>query len=156
MPGTAGDIRELDVLVVGGGIAGLWVLERLVRRGFAAALVEQDRLGSGQTIAAQGMIHGGLKYALGGRLTRASATVATMPARWRACLEGRGEVDLRTARLLAEACHLIPGRRRALVFRPCSPPAPCAVGSGPWHEPTTRPSSPIRPSPAAFIDWTIR
>jgi glycine/D-amino acid oxidase-like deaminating enzyme len=109
MPGTANDTRELDVLVVGGGIAGLWVLDRLVRQGFAAALVEQDRLGSGQTIAAQGMIHGGIKYALGGRLTRAAATVATMPGRWRACLEGRGEVDLRGTRLLADACHLWSG-----------------------------------------------
>lgn len=109
MPGTARDIRELDVLVVGGGIAGLWVLERLVRRGFAAALVEQDRLGSGQTIAAQGMIHGGLKYALDGRITRAAATVAAMPERWRACLAGRGEVDLRSTRLLADACHLWSG-----------------------------------------------
>jgi glycine/D-amino acid oxidase-like deaminating enzyme len=92
----------LDVLVVGGGVAGLWVLDRLVSRGFAAALVEQGALGGGQTVASQGMIHGGIKYALGGRLTRASEAIATMPARWRACAEGHGEVDLTGARRLSD------------------------------------------------------
>jgi len=55
---------ELDVLVLGGGIAGLWTLDTLHRRGYRVALLEQARLGQGQSIQAQGIVHGGGKYAL--------------------------------------------------------------------------------------------
>jgi len=97
---------ELDVAIVGGGIAGLWILDRLVGRGMRTALLEANALGSQQTIASQGMIHGGLKYALGGERTRASEAIAAMPSRWRACLEGRGEVDLRAVRVASERHYL--------------------------------------------------
>ena len=96
----------LDVLVVGGGIAGLWTARRLQAAGHVCAVVEREALGAGQTGAAQGMIHGGLKYALDGRPSAASEALAAMPGRWRACLEGTGEVDLRGVRRLADACWL--------------------------------------------------
>ncbi len=99
-------VLEADVLILGGGIAGLWLLQRLLHAGYAAVLVEQDRLGGGQTGAAQGIIHGGVKYALDGQLTDASEAIADMPRRWRACLEGQGEVDLRRVQVLAEGFHL--------------------------------------------------
>jgi glycine/D-amino acid oxidase-like deaminating enzyme len=86
--------HTIDVLIAGGGIAGLWLLNLLTRRGYSALLLEADALGCGQTLASQGMIHGGIKYALAGALTRASEAIAGMPERWTACLEGRGEVDL--------------------------------------------------------------
>lgn len=113
-------IRQLDVLVIGGGVAGLWVLNRLARAGFATALVEQDRLGGGQSLASQGMIHGGIKYALGGRLTRASEAIADMPARWRACARGEGEIDLTAARRLSDGYWMwsgdAPGGRLAALL----------------------------------------
>lgn len=97
---------ELDVLVVGGGIGGLWLLHRLRRKGYHAILFERARLGGGQTLAAQGIIHGGLKYALGGAAERAARAVAEMPARWSACLAGHGDVDLRSARTLSPHTYL--------------------------------------------------
>ncbi len=90
-----------DIVIIGGGIAGLWLLNRLRDAGHDAVLLEQNALGSGQTLASQGIIHGGLKYALNGALTPASSTIAAMPARWAACLEGRGELDLRHCRVLS-------------------------------------------------------
>ena len=57
---------QLDVLVFGGGAAGLWCLHQLRRGGYHAILLESTALGSGQTIRAQGIIHGGGKYALRG------------------------------------------------------------------------------------------
>jgi glycerol-3-phosphate dehydrogenase len=60
---------QLDLLIVGGGAAGLWILDTLFWRGARAVLLENDCLGSGQTISAQGIIHGGLKYTLQGSLT---------------------------------------------------------------------------------------
>jgi hypothetical protein len=97
---------KCDVVIVGGGIAGIWLLNLLIARGYSALVLEADALGCKQTLASQGMIHGGLKYALSGNLTRAAEAIATMPARWRACLAGAGEVDLRGLEPLSEHYYL--------------------------------------------------
>ena len=39
----------VDVAIFGGGVAGLWLLNRLHREGYQALLLEADRLGAGQT-----------------------------------------------------------------------------------------------------------
>lgn len=96
-----------DVLVFGGGIAGLWALDSLRRAGFGALLVENDALGRGQTVPSQAIIHGGGKYALRGvGDLEAVRAIAGMPARWIACLEGRGEPDLREGRIVSRQCLL--------------------------------------------------
>ena len=95
-----------DVAIIGGGIAGLWVLNLLRVRGIDCHLFEATALGAGQTIASQGMIHGGIKYTLSGTLTPASETIAAMPDRWRRCLSGDGDIDLRSAELLSESYYL--------------------------------------------------
>ncbi|HID48446.1 MAG TPA: FAD-dependent oxidoreductase [Chromatiales bacterium] len=97
---------RLDVAILGGGVAGLWLLARLHKLGYRAALIESDRLGAGQTRYAQGIIHGGTKYALTGTLSEPAKMVAQMPSRWRACLAGQGELDLRAARLLSPYQYL--------------------------------------------------
>ncbi len=90
-----------DVVIFGGGVAGLWLLNRLRHANYNALLVESDRLGSGQTRYAQGIIHGGTKYALTGKLTASSEAVSQMPGVWRDCLQGRGEIDLRQVKTLS-------------------------------------------------------
>lgn len=95
-----------DVLIVGGGIAGLWLNARLRRQGFATVLVENARLGGGQSVKSQGIIHGGAKYALHGALTGASEAIADMPRRWREALAGNGELNLTGVRLLSDAHYL--------------------------------------------------
>ncbi|HCS51023.1 MAG TPA: FAD-dependent oxidoreductase, partial [Planctomycetaceae bacterium] len=60
---------EADIVIIGGGIAGLWTLDELRRNGVRALLLENRTLGFGQTISSQGIIHGGLKYSLKGVLT---------------------------------------------------------------------------------------
>lgn len=101
---------DVDVAILGGGIAGLWLLARLKRAGYSALLIENHALGAGQTLASQGIIHGGLKYAIDLKLKQDSAALADMPARWRAALHGSGEIDLRGATLAAEN-HLFWARR---------------------------------------------
>jgi len=59
---------RVDVAIIGGGIAGLWLLARLRQRGYGVLLIESERLGTGQTISSQGIIHGGTKYALRGQV----------------------------------------------------------------------------------------
>jgi len=90
-----------DIVIIGGGIAGLWLLNRLRQQGLDVVLLESQALGGGQTIASQGIIHGGLKYALSGVLSPASSAIAGMPDRWRQCLAGEGDIDLRNTRVLA-------------------------------------------------------
>ena len=97
---------QLDVAIFGGGIAGLWSLARLRQAGYAVALFETGALGGVQSIASQGIIHGGTKYALGGRLGGTAQAIAGMPARWRACLAGGGELDLSAVRVLSPHQYL--------------------------------------------------
>jgi len=93
---------DLDIAIIGGGVAGLWLANRLHTQGFKLALFEHKALGSDQTMASQGMIHGGMKYTLGGMFTGASEAIADMPDHWRACLCGEGDVDLRNTRILSD------------------------------------------------------
>jgi len=95
-----------DVLIVGAGVAGLWLNARLRRLGYSTVLVERASLGGEQTIKSQGIIHGGTKYALHGALTGASEAIADMPRRWREALAGNGELDLSGTRLLSDAHYL--------------------------------------------------
>ncbi|MDR6916792.1 glycerol-3-phosphate dehydrogenase [Pseudomonas sp. 3296] len=99
-------VISTDVLIVGAGVAGLWLNARLRRQGFSTVLVESASLGGGQSVKSQGIIHGGAKYALHGALTGASEAIADMPRRWREALAGDGELDLSGVRLLSEAHYL--------------------------------------------------
>ena len=58
---------KVDTVIAGGGIAGLWLLNVLRSKGYSAVLLEAGSLGGAQTLSSQGIIHGGMKYALGGR-----------------------------------------------------------------------------------------
>ncbi|MFT6300429.1 MAG: hypothetical protein ACJA2R_000434 [Saprospiraceae bacterium] len=95
-----------DVAIIGGGVAGLWLLNRLVNKGYNAILFEKNALGSDQTVASQGMIHGGMKYTLGGTLTGASEAIAEMPLHWQKCMAGDGDVNLKGATKLSNHFYM--------------------------------------------------
>lgn len=97
---------DVEVVIFGGGAAGLWLLDELRRRGCCAVLLEANALGTGQTVAAQGIIHGGLKYTLQGLLTKSAASIRDMPTIWRACLDGQSEPNLSNVRRRSDDCFL--------------------------------------------------
>lgn len=99
-------IAEADVVIVGGGIAGLWLLNRLRKLGYSAVLLEGKALGGGQTYLSQGIIHGGMKYALQGALTNAAQAISDMPKIWDDCLQGRGVIDLSHVPVLSKHQYL--------------------------------------------------
>ena len=103
---NASSVIDLDVAIIGGGIAGLWLINRLQTEGYECALFENKALGSDQSVASQGMIHGGIKYTLSGALTGASEAIADMPAHWQDCLAGCGDVDLRGANVLSDHFYM--------------------------------------------------
>jgi len=98
--------HDTQIAIIGGGISGLWLLNLLRNQGYQALLFEKDALGGQQTFASQGMIHGGLKYALGGFTTTASETIKDMPNVWRNCIEGKGHIDLSGLEILSEDYYL--------------------------------------------------
>lgn len=93
-------ILTTDVAILGAGIAGLWLHHRLNQMGYHALLLENQQIGHAQTLSAQGIIHGGSKYALNGVLSKSAEAISEMPARWKACLDGSGEIDLSGVRVL--------------------------------------------------------
>lgn len=97
---------QSDIAIVGGGIAGLWLQAVFSEAGFSSILIEKDGLGGGQTLASQGMIHGGLKYDLQGTPSGASQVISDMPDVWRRCLAGQQYPDLREVKLLADRYYL--------------------------------------------------
>ena len=90
-----------NIVIVGGGVAGLWLANLCKNLNYDFILLEKNQLGSGQTIQSQGIIHGGLKYALGGKLSDSSESIRNMPAIWQACLENKGQIPLSQVKILS-------------------------------------------------------
>ena len=91
----------VDVAIIGAGATGLWIANRALDQGLSVAVIARE-VGGEQTLASQGIVHGGLKYALEGRQTPLSRSTRDMPERWRACLRGDGELDLRGVEVASE------------------------------------------------------
>ena len=97
---------QSDVVIIGGGISGLWAMRVLKNLGYKVILLEKYALGEKQTIRSQGILHSGIKYSLGGKLTEDAKAVADAIKIWEDCLEGKGEIDLRKVEFLSEYQYL--------------------------------------------------
>lgn len=97
---------KLDAVIFGGGAAGMWLLDKLRRHGFAAVLLEKDALGRGQTVGSQGILHGGFKYSLKGLVTASAMAVADMPGLWRDCIMAARQPDLSATHVRSDFCYL--------------------------------------------------
>lgn len=98
--------HDVDCLIVGAGVAGLWLRANLSAAGYSTLTIERSRAGEGQTIASQGILHRGLKYQLSPAAAKAAAELQAAQKDWDDALEGRGPVDLRTVKLLASSMHM--------------------------------------------------
>ena len=92
---------KADIVVIGAGIAGLWLHRRLNDLGYYTILLDRAGLGGGQTLSSQGIIHGGSKYTLSGMMTASASAISAMPDRWQRCMEAEGEIDLSGLRVLS-------------------------------------------------------
>ncbi len=97
---------KVDLIIFGGGVAGLWTLNEASRLGYRCILLEAFELGSGQTIASQGIIHGGLKYTLQGMMTGSARWIREMPLIWRNALKGAAQPDLSGTKIRSNHCYL--------------------------------------------------
>ncbi len=98
--------RNADVVIIGGGITGLWSRALLSRAGLSVVLIESGRLGDGQTLRSQGILHRGVKYAFSEQAREASAQLAAAAGVWSECLGGGGAVNLKGVRILSDCTHL--------------------------------------------------
>jgi glycerol-3-phosphate dehydrogenase len=97
-----------DMVIIGGGIAGLWTLASAREKGLNAILLEKSALGCGQTISSQGIIHGGSKYALAGSMSLATNMISDMPNTWINAIKGNSDIKLSNVEVLSDTQHLIP------------------------------------------------
>lgn len=96
------DTVAVDCLILGGGLSGLWLLNKLRRAGYSTLLIHDGHaLGGLQSLNSAGMIHGGPR--VGGHLLSRQEQLRDMPAIWENCLRGSGELDLRAVKILAPA-----------------------------------------------------
>ena len=98
--------QKVDFAIVGGGATGLWLNVLLARAGFSTIVIEKTALGVQQTLASQGMIHGGVKYSLSGFANDHFYTLKNMPSRWAKCLSGDDPVDLRNVKILSPLYYM--------------------------------------------------
>lgn len=99
-------LASADVVIFGGGVAGLWLLNRLRQAGLSVVLFESLALGGGQTQKSQGILHGGTKYALHGALSNDALAIADMPDYWKKCLQGQGDINLSDVAVLSNQQYL--------------------------------------------------
>ena len=99
--------KSIDIVIFGAGIAGLWAFNRFKRMGYDVLLLESKSIGGGQTIASQGIIHSGLKYAFAGKINKLAQNISAMPDLWRAALRGEGDVDISTAHIKANSQYML-------------------------------------------------
>jgi hypothetical protein len=106
-----------DIVIVGAGIAGLWTLAQLRGLGYNAVLLESRSIGGIQSIASQGIIHSGLKYAFAGKINALAKSISAMPDLWREALKGNGPVNLSAAKTSSHSQYLLipPGIMGGLV-----------------------------------------
>lgn len=98
-----GRSARVDVVIIGGGVVGLWSLAVVRARGLSAVLLERDALGAGQTVASQGILHAGVKYDKGRDRPSASTPVLVRALRrWDEARRGEGPVDLRGLAAVSE------------------------------------------------------
>lgn len=62
MPEPTNASINVDVLILGSGVQGLWLLNDLIRAGYSALLIERDSIGGDQTLHSHGFIHQGIGY----------------------------------------------------------------------------------------------
>ena len=106
---------QIDCLIFGGGVAGLFTLNKCTELGYQALLLESNALGHGQTIDSQGIIHGGLKYEITHGGHNSAVAIREMPTLWRRALAGESTPNLSDVQLRADNCYV--WKTRSLTSR---------------------------------------
>ena len=91
-----------DLVIVGGGVCGLWLKSTLSKQGFSCCLLEKEALGGTQSILSQGIIHKGIKYSLDNFIPTLANNLAKANLIWDEVLEGKSDLNLSKTKILAQ------------------------------------------------------
>lgn len=97
---------KTDIVIIGAGIAGLWLTNALCTMGFNCILLENNAIGAHQTINSQGMLHSGVKYALQGTVTQDTQAIKNAPFLWQQALLNNIAIKLTKDCILANCQYL--------------------------------------------------
>ncbi|HTA15836.1 MAG TPA: FAD-dependent oxidoreductase [Solirubrobacteraceae bacterium] len=127
---------DVDVLIIGGGAQGLWVLNDLTKRHYRTVLLERGELGGGQTCHSHGLIHRGHYYDDVDMMIVLNAAAQF----WEAFVDERGISRLNPSRALAGfgpgttvSRHTYFWKTAGLHFDPCPALPPVLEGSRVRH-----------------------
>lgn len=98
---------NIDTLIFGGGVSGLWSHNQLYSNGYKCLLLETDTLGAKQTGYSQGIIHGGIKYALSNKISNSTQTIQAMPQIWQKFINNQGAFKLPELKLITNYQFLL-------------------------------------------------
>lgn len=103
---------KVDIVIYGAGIAGLWAFHTLKALGYNVLLLEKKAIGGEQTIASQGIIHSGLKYALSTAPQDITQNMRDMPSIWQEALNaknslGKSPINLENAHIHSSSQSLL-------------------------------------------------
>ena len=93
---------NFDIVVIGGGIAGVWTHSLLKKAGYSCCLLEKKTIGGEQSLVSQGIIHKGMKYLLGKFIPDIAGNLLPIAKLWDAALSGKGELDLSDTEIYTE------------------------------------------------------
>ncbi len=93
---------NFDVVVIGGGLAGVWTHSLLKKAGYSCCLLEKKSIGGEQSLLSQGIIHKGMKYLLGKFLPDIAGNLWQTAELWDAALSGKGELNLSETEIYTE------------------------------------------------------
>ena len=93
---------NFDIVVIGGGIAGVWTHSLLKKTGYSCCLLEKKSIGGEQSLVSQGIIHKGMKYLLGKFVPDIAGNLLPIAKLWDVAFSGKGELDLSETEIYTE------------------------------------------------------
>jgi len=97
---------NVDVVILGAGASGLWIANNLIESGFSVKVLACGKLGEGQTIASQGIIHTGIKYVFSGGIDDFVHSLHHVPGHWNERLSGSTSPDLSAVKIISNYTHI--------------------------------------------------
>lgn len=135
-------------------MTGLFLRAALSQRGLPTHLFDTGPLGTGQTIASQGILHRGVKYALSAQSAAASNALAAAHETWEACLAGNAHPNLSATTQLSRTMYL--WTKPGLLGTLTATAAALAMKSGVTKLPPGKYPPPFSAAPASLSLWEVR
>ncbi|MCW2107116.1 UNVERIFIED_ORG: hypothetical protein M2402_004307 [Rahnella aquatilis] len=97
---------NVDVVILGAGASGLWIANNLIESGYSVKVLASGKLGEGQTISSQGIIHTGIKYVFSGGIDDFVHSLHHVPGHWNERFSGSTSPNLSAVKIISNQTHI--------------------------------------------------